>query len=173
MADDILPEGIDALLGSLARALLNQAAALEARLVAEGRANLLTLSDGYHLALRVPEPLYRRLSRARQSATETPGPKSETGVRASEERIRRCAQKLLEPLMTEKVKPVKVSFTMMLAPPSNWRESTKALLRSSDPLGHRPHKAGSEAPQREKYTTTEQFNIGIDSPGYDPHKRNR
>mgnify|MGYP006992436199 CR=1 FL=1 len=64
MADDILPEGVDALLGALSRALLNQAAAREARLVAEGRATLLTLSDGYHLALRVPEPLYRRLARA-------------------------------------------------------------------------------------------------------------
>lgn len=181
MADDILPEGIDALLGLLTRELLNQAAAREARLLAEARANLLSVSDGYHLSLRVPEPLYRRLCRA---APEGPGapdvaslkggaPQGPRGVRESEERIRRCAQRLLEPLMIDKIKPVKVSITMMLAPPPNWRENTMAMLRPFDPLGHRPHVAASAPPRVDKFRTTEDFNIGVDSPGYDPSRRPR
>lgn len=161
MADELLPEGIDALLGALAQALLNQAAAREARLLAEGRANLLTVSDGYHLSLRVPEKLYRRLGKDREK------------VREAEERIRRAAQKVLEPLMVEKTRPVKVSITAMLEPATNWREATKQQLTPHDPLGHRPHRLGTPPPVRDKPTTTEGFTIGAGVFGYDPERRRR
>lgn len=144
MQDDLFPEGMEALLGTLARLLLNRGAAREAGLLAESRANLLLVEGHYCLSLRVPEKAFKRLGK---------------NVGQAEQNILRPLRDVVPSHLQDRVK--RVLITPMLAAASNWREGTKQQLRNEDPLGHRPHALGVPPKQPDKPQTTESFDISV------------
>lgn len=155
MQDDLFPEGMEALLGTLARLLLNRGAAREAALLAEARGSLLLVEGNYCLSLRVPEKAFKKLGKA---------------VAQVELNILKPLRDVVPQHLQDRVKRVMV--TPMLAAASNWREGTKQQLRSVDPLGHRPHEVGAPRTLSDRPQSTESFDISVGGIG-DPANRRR